>query len=152
MSAPARHPAAEKRILRQRDPQILLGVEDRNAKVRRHDYNHREWTLVEHDRTSDDFWIGCERAAPQVFADDYNGRSAFLAVVGEKNPSRERLHVEKRKIFGSDDRSVDYRRRAAARERKLVSLNARHFSESMILRAPFFVIGVRNASLRDSLL
>src|SRR5437660_9580713 len=132
MPAPAIHPAAEKRILNERYPNLITLRKKGKAKCRRHDSNDRESTLVQIDGISDYVWIGSKRTAPQIFAENDHGWSAGFAVLRQETASRERLPAEEREKLRRDDRCVHDGRLAAGRQRKLVFLTSRHLAEDAV--------------------
>ena len=53
-------------------------------------------SLVEIDGAADDFGIGAERAAPEIFAEHDDRSRAGFAVFGRECAARDGLHLEKR--------------------------------------------------------
>src|ERR1700735_1280113 len=146
------HPASKKRVLNERDPDLLLRVDKRRAKARGHDSNDGKRTLVEDNRASKYRWVCSQRPAPQILAHDYDGRGAALAVVRKKNAPPEGLHIEKRKVLRRHDRGVDLGRVATSRESELMTRNSRQLAENMLVRAPLFKIRIRSSVFRNPFL
>src|ERR1700684_521418 len=150
MPSTSSHPASKERVLNERDPDLRITVDKRRAKARGHDSNDGERTFVEDNRTSKDLWICSQGAAPQILAQDYDGRSAALAVLRKKNAALERLHIENRKVLRRHDTGVHLGRLANSGECELVKINCREFAKNMILSAPLFEIRIRSAGFRNS--
>ena len=72
MAAAALGPAAEQRILRERDPQLLALRKRRKTEGRRHDADDGERTLIQGDRGADDPRIRAERARHSALAQDHD--------------------------------------------------------------------------------
>src|SRR5580700_11828369 len=98
-----RHQGAKERVLNERDPDFLLGVEKRSAKSGRYDSNDGKRTFVQVNRSSDDFGICSEATPPQIFAHESHGRGTLVAVLGEEDASRQWLNIQKCKEFWSYD-------------------------------------------------
>src|SRR5258708_23845116 len=152
MRSALRHEGAKDRVLNERNPDFLLGVEKGGAKGGGYDSNHSEWTFVQVNRSSGDLGICTEPTPPQIFAHESHARSTLLAVLGEKDASRQWLNIQKCKELRSHDGRVHNGRLDAARQRELVRYVSRHFAKDMMLRPPLFEIQIRTARLRYSLL
>jgi hypothetical protein len=122
---------------------LLAFGQNRKAKHRRHNADDGERAFVQIDRASDDLGVRTKRTPPQVFA-EYHGRwRARLAVVRVERASQDRPLAEDREKLRRHDRGVDDRRLAAARQRELVLLAARHVAEDTILLAKLREICIR---------
>src|SRR5712692_5338563 len=120
MRSALRHEGAKERVLNERDPDFLLGVEKRSAKGGRYDSNDRERTFVQVNRSSGDLGICTEPAPPQIFAHESHGRRTLFAVLGEKDASCQGLNIKKCKELRSHDGRVHDERLAVSRQRELV--------------------------------
>src|SRR5580704_8965725 len=152
MRSALRHQGAEERILNERDPDFLLGVEKRSAKGGGYDSNDGERTFVQVNRSSGHLRICTEPTSPQIFAHESHRRRTRFAVLGEKDASRQWLNIQKCKQLRSHDGRVHNGRLTASRQRELVGVDSRQFAKNMILRPPLLEIWIRTARLRYSLL
>jgi len=73
--------------------------------------------------------------APQILAEDHDGRSADVPVRRRKYAASERRGVKEREKISGDDRGVDEYRLAVTSEGELMALRAGYFAEDMILIA-----------------
>src|ERR1700730_16708706 len=103
MAASALHPTAKERVLNEGDPELLAFSELRETKLRRHDSDHGERALVEIDGAADYFWISAESAAPEILAENYEGRRAAFAVFEKKYAPRQWLFFEHREKLRRND-------------------------------------------------
>src|SRR6202044_2606280 len=150
MPSASSHPTSKEGVLNERDPDLRLTVDKRRAKARGHDSNDGERTLVEDNRASKDLGVCFQGPAPQILAQNNDGRGPLLAVLREKNAPLEWLRVEKRKVLRRHNRRVHLGRLATSCECELVKINSRELAKNMILRAPLFIIRIRSAGLRNS--
>ena len=152
MASSSLHPAAEKWVLHEWDPQLLTFREFGKAKRRRHDSNYCVGSLVQVNRASDDVWICSQQTPPQIFAQYDDRRRTGFAVVRKEHAPRKRLLAENREEFWSDDRSVYDRRLSSARQSELMVLTTRHGTKNVILPAQFHKVRIRPTRSRDSFL
>src|SRR5262245_41652743 len=103
------NPAAKKRILDHRNPDLLVVSEYRDTEIGGHDADNGERPLVQRYGTADQVLGSAEPGTPQTFADNDHRSRALLFIVGKQITSRKRPHAEKRKDFRRHHHGGDHR-------------------------------------------
>src|SRR5271170_6263710 len=108
--------------------------------------------MIEVYRRADDIWIRGESAAPLVFAENGDGSSSLVAILGEKCPADQRRVAQNSKQFRRYAGDVDRSRLAASRKSELMCGEAGKLGEDVILSANLGEIVVGDSRRRYSFL